>query len=88
VEAAVTADDCDRRAEKHTFKNSVKQVPVVDELLRVVPVVIGIDAEYLDTVHPAARDAHEDGHDREGWDHQQASEEAGHDEIVNWVRAH
>src|SRR3954454_24377580 len=39
IKSAITTHNSNRRAEKYALKHAVKQVPVVDELLRVVPVV-------------------------------------------------
>ena len=42
------------------FDDAVEQVPVLDELLRVGPVVVLVDAQELHAVERAADDAHED----------------------------
>src|SRR4051794_20961623 len=59
IEASVAAHNRNCSAEKNAFEDSVEQIPVVDELLRVVPVMVRIDAKYVHAIQPTANDAHE-----------------------------
>jgi hypothetical protein len=60
----------------------------LNELLGIVPIMVRVDVEDLHAVDPSADDAHEDRHDRERRNHEQAGEESRHHQVVHRVSAH
>ena len=47
MEAAMATDEGDGRAEKQAFEHARKQIEIADELLRVRPVMMPVDAQQL-----------------------------------------